>query len=265
MSDEKLVTFVDQGSLAGVIHVPDHRFHRCPLVIFCPGKNGERYETNRMVVKLARQLVNMGIIFFRFDYYGMGLSDGDYHEVTISSKVSNVRRASEYAQRLFGDRISDTVLLGFSDGARTALLAANQLENRHLILWSPIFFETGGNIPGGKRLRFQRHPSQGELVMSWHGLWVGINFYKDLAQLDLVAEAHAYRGKTLLVYGGRDLLLEEEMDVHGTDQYPFFKPTQDSWVVRLEEADHLYSSCALQHKVRFITSEWIKGLFSDGG
>src|SRR5690606_28605121 len=128
MPEERFIEFEDQGGkLAGILHLPESSTWPCPLVVYCPGNNGERLEVHRIAVKFARVLAERGIGFLRFDYYGLGLSDGHFFEMTTSTKVSNVLKACEFAKGMHEIAADQLLCLGFSDGARVALMASQRM------------------------------------------------------------------------------------------------------------------------------------------
>ncbi|WP_068776341.1 alpha/beta hydrolase [Paenibacillus sp. FJAT-26967] len=259
LENEEFVDLYDQGKLAGILHLPPKHLRPCPVVIYCPGKNGERYEVHRLAVKFARRLAERGIAFLRFDYYGIGLSDGNYYDMTTSGKVSNVEKAYEFVSRHPELDASRTVLLGFSDGARIALMSALRTRVRRTILWSPLFYEFGGNYPGGRHPRFTRHRNEpGKLVMPWAGLWVGMEFYRDLQSLDTETALKSYAGNSLLIYGDNDPLIQEEMSLSYTDQYAIYSGTDKNRVVEVPEAGHLFTSRPLEETLMEQTEAWLR-------
>lgn len=262
LSREVLIELHDQGKLAGVLHLPSPTFQPCPLVIYCPGKNGERYEVHRLAVKFARHLAAQGIAFLRFDYWGLGLSDGAYHEMTTSSKLSNVLTAYRYVQSLPQIRKDQLVYLGFSDGARIALMAANRSEVKRLLLWSPLFNEYAGNMPNRKPPRFIRHPLYPrQLVMAWAGLWVGFDFYLDLKGIDIDRELRAYRGESLIVYGDDDPLIEEEFAHMQPEQYQLYRQSARNRVRAVKGAGHLFTSLRYEQLLMAESTRWLKQSF----
>ncbi|WP_270166440.1 alpha/beta hydrolase [Paenibacillus sp. SYP-B4298] len=248
------------GRLAAVLHHPGASAEPPSLVIYCPGKNGERSDVHRLGVNFARRAAALGIAVLRFDYSGVGLSDGDYHEMTVSSKVSDTIAVYRYACGLPDLNTATTAFLGFSDGARTALLAANQTGVNRLILWSPLFQEWGGGYPQGRHPRFVRHPLHPLLpVMPWAGLWVGMPFYKDLQQLDLPEQMRSYNGTSIVIYGEEDPLVAEERIRMDTESLPLFDDDSDHRVCAIPQADHLFASiehgeCLLDHTLCWLRS-----------
>ncbi|SDZ37833.1 alpha/beta hydrolase [Bacillus sp. 166amftsu] len=259
---EKTVEFYDKGKIAGILHLPLNKKKKCPIVIYCPGKNGERYEVHRLAVKFARFLAKKGIAFFRFDYYGLGLSDGFFHEMTTSSKVSNVIKAVDFIKKSEYE-FSDISFLGFSDGARIAVMAANKCKINNIILWSPLFAEFSGNFPNGKRPRFVRHSQYKDyLVMPWAGLWVSLDFYRDLNDINIEKELKKYNGKSLILYGDDDPLIIEEFENLNTEQYEIYFNTNKNCVKKVKGAGHLFTSKKFEDVLMTNSYAWLKNLES---
>ncbi|WP_134682985.1 alpha/beta hydrolase [Brevibacillus migulae] len=251
------------GRLAGILHLPPPAMRPCPIVIYCPGKNGERYEVHRLAVKFARKLAKTGIAFLRFDYYGMGLSDGFYHEMTNSKKVANVLAAYQFIESHPDIIGTQTAFLGFSDGARIALMAANRTHVERLLLWSPLFYEWGGNFPNKKHPRFSRHPKHPDtLVMPWAGLWVGMDFYRDLQAIDIVGEMSAYRASSLLIYGDDDPLIAEEMEQLKTDLFSVYAGNETNSVKVVQGAGHLFTSRVFEEQLMDASAAWLISRFT---
>ncbi|UFJ42411.1 alpha/beta hydrolase [Brevibacillus humidisoli] len=263
MSREELIELYDQGKLAGVLHLPPAEMQPCPIVIYCPGKNGERYEVHRLAVKYARRLTARGIAFLRFDYYGLGLSDGEYHHMTTTTKLSNVLAAYRYVQTLPQILHDQVAFLGFSDGARIALMAANRSDVSRVVLWSPLFNEYAGNMPNRKLPRFNRHPLYPEfLVMPWAGLWVGMGFYQDLKGIDIDRELRTYRGESLIVYGDDDPLIEEEFSHMQVGDYRLYRHSAKNQLVVVPGAGHLFTSLPFEQRLMAESTHWLRKSFN---
>lgn len=262
MSQERLVELHDQGKLAGVLHLPPPTMRPCPIVIYCPGKNGERYEVHRLAVKFARRLASRGIAFLRFDYYGLGLSDGEYHQMTTTTKLSNVLSAYQYVRTLTEIRHHQIAYLGFSDGARIALMAANRSNVSKLVLWSPLLNEYAGNMPNRRQPRFHRHPLYPEyLVMPWAGLWVGMGFYQDLKGIDIEGELNRFQGESLIVYGDDDPLIEEEFSHIQVQNYALYQQSARNQLVVVKGAGHLFTSLLFEQRLMNESTRWLQKAF----
>lgn len=264
-SQEIVVTIEDQGKMLGVLHLPEKRSYPCPLIIYCPGMNGERFEVHRLAVKFARYLAEKGIAFLRFDYYGMGLSDGYYFQMTNSTKVSNILCAFDYVQNHFPEiDLHKCVLLGFSDGARIALAAALEKKLQHVIFWSPVLKEFQTENDSAKyKTRFKLHPKYKKVMKPWIGLWVGIDYFKDLKHFNFEQMIHAYHGKSLQIYGSDDPLAEESK-ILLEEIFKQNQRTQEHDVYSVEQAGHLFTSVKLERHLMDITYSWLHDKLLEG-
>lgn len=110
------------------------------LIIACYGFNGERSECHRMTIKFAKRLQQLDVAVLRFDYLGLGISDGEFHQATLSSKVDNLIAVLHIViEKMIN--VDNIALLGFSDGAVVALQALHHFKANAklngLLLWSP--------------------------------------------------------------------------------------------------------------------------------
>jgi len=69
---ERLIAFRNQGQrLYGMLHRPEG-VAIAPAVVLCHGFTGQRIESHRLFVKMARDLAAHGIAALRFDFRGSG-------------------------------------------------------------------------------------------------------------------------------------------------------------------------------------------------
>lgn len=76
--------------------------------------------------RIARALAEQGIGVLRFDFTGLGNSDGDFANSNFSSNVSDLVAAAEYLREHRG---APELLLGHSLGGAAVLAAAHQLPD----------------------------------------------------------------------------------------------------------------------------------------
>ncbi len=248
----------DQGSMAAVLHTPAQIDEPCPVVIFCPGKNGERSEVHRLAVRLAWLLSDAGFAMLRFDYYGSGLSEGSFYEMTPLTRVSNVKAVIRNVRERPEINRNQVILLGFSDGARVALGAACEMNIQKIILWSPVFFEPPGMLDNTKKIKFIRCPyDPNVLVTPWAGLWLGINFYKDLRDMTVEQLLVEYREESLVVYDDEDLLVETERELLRQIDCSLFKPSLQNEVEIIADGGHLFCSIEKANELLSVTLSWL--------
>ncbi|WP_347330384.1 bifunctional alpha/beta hydrolase/OsmC family protein [Marinimicrobium locisalis] len=75
--------------------------------------------------RIARSLADQGIAVLRFDFTGLGGSDGDFANTTFTSNVSDLESAAEFLGREYQ---APKLLIGHSLGGAAALVAAKRID-----------------------------------------------------------------------------------------------------------------------------------------
>ena len=126
------VTFLNRDGLRlfGIVHHPSvDRPRPVPVILLSPGIK-YRVAPHRLYVKLARHLASLGFIVLRFDFAGLGDSEGlvsetamaDFYGTVQSGRyVDDTCAAMDWMQREYS--ASKFILAGLCGGAITGLLA----------------------------------------------------------------------------------------------------------------------------------------------
>lgn len=123
-------------SLFGVLHEPARATH-LPAFVFCHPFGEEKLWAHRVFVSFARQLASGGHPVLRFDYMGSGDSDGSFSQSSMTTALSDVRRAMDEVRRR--TKVERVNLLGLRLGASIASLVAEATADiDRLVLWAPI-------------------------------------------------------------------------------------------------------------------------------
>lgn len=118
--EERVVTFACQGdSLYGVMHLPTTPGTRAVLVVV--GGPQYRAGSHRQFTLLARSLAMNGIAAMRFDYRGMGDSEGV--ERAFGDVEDDIKAAID-ALMVAMPGVREVVLWGLCDGASAAMMYA---------------------------------------------------------------------------------------------------------------------------------------------
>lgn len=130
----------DEKNILGILTRPEEKVVNFnPCVIFCHGYNGNRVEDNRLTVKLSRKLTEMGASSFRFDFLGAGVSDGFFHQWTLSDRVDQLINIQLHLKNHW--EFTHFYFVGLSDGCRVVLEASIKMDNVDGIsLFSPLLF-----------------------------------------------------------------------------------------------------------------------------
>lgn len=122
MNDRTLVSFSDgTHELKGSWHFPEE--DNPPLVILATGDgpNGSEGLTWKNITPM---LTGAGMAVFLFDFTGLGHSEGQRQELTLSLGIKNFSGVMSYVRRSDGFDRSRVGVLGASYGANIALLEA---------------------------------------------------------------------------------------------------------------------------------------------
>ncbi len=127
------VSFQSEGyKIAGMLHLPDQKNPPCVIAShgLLSSKDSEKY------VALGEQISKEGMAMFRFDFRGIGESEGSEEDNTISKKIADLGAAVDFMRSYpgLGNRIG---LLGSSLGGFLSLMRASMdKEIRAVVIWA---------------------------------------------------------------------------------------------------------------------------------
>ncbi|MBV7299494.1 bifunctional alpha/beta hydrolase/OsmC family protein [Enterovibrio paralichthyis] len=115
------VTFVSNGhELAGMLETPENSARGYALFAHCFTCGKDVAAASR----ISRALVNIGFAVFRFDFTGLGNSDGDFANTNFSSNVQDLVAAADFLRDNYE---APLLLIGHSLGGRAVISAARQI------------------------------------------------------------------------------------------------------------------------------------------
>ncbi len=141
---EEPVQFLSNGKrLYGILHIPDNSVSPSCVVIILVGGPQIRIGSHRLYVKLARFLSSHNITALRFDYEGMGDSDGDY--VGFEHAGPSIAAALDFLNKRFSKEVR-IVIWSLCDGASAGALYAGEKPRQidGLILCNPLVLTDEG-------------------------------------------------------------------------------------------------------------------------
>jgi exosortase A-associated hydrolase 1 len=134
---EKPVQFaLDDKRLYGILHLPASEQEIVKIVLMVIGGPQTRVGSHRLYVQLARMLCDEGVAVMRFDYEGMGDSEGEY--VGFEFAGPSLRAAIDF---LFNSlpSLQETIIWSLCDGATASAIYAPKDRERitAMILCNP--------------------------------------------------------------------------------------------------------------------------------
>lgn len=108
-------------SLSAKIDLPDGDTKACALFAHCFTCSKDL----KAVGNITKALAGIGIATFRFDFTGLGQSEGDFADTNFSSNVDDLVKAYEYMDQEFS---APSILIGHSLGGAAVLQASHKME-----------------------------------------------------------------------------------------------------------------------------------------
>ena len=182
---------------------------KLPLCIILHGFTGNKDE--RHLLAVSKMMNGLGMATLRFDFFGHGLSDGEFKYHTLDIWVSNVLAVFDYAKKM--GIFSEYVLCGHSQGGLTSILAGVKLQDElaYIIPMSPATILVWGAKEGillGNRFNPENVPEECEAKEGW----VLNKAYIYVAKaIDLKAQIAAFKKPVFIVTGTADKTVPYEM------------------------------------------------------
>jgi len=252
---ETPVLFECKGQqIVGMLHLPAGR-GRWPAALLLHGFTGNKSETHRMFVKLARQLVAEGIGVLRFDFRGSGDSDGEFEQMTIRSQIADAQEAVRFLARHKRINSKRLALVGFSLGGTIAahLVAREKQRVKALVLIAPVAEGTGIldelTTPDAVASLAQTG------VVDYFGNRVGVQFIRQFADMKPLQEVVKCQCPVLLIHGEKD----PTVPLEHTDMYERALAQANRTVKKMvvADADHTFNRLLWEQRVLAETVQWI--------
>lgn len=199
--------------------------------------------------RIAARLAAMGIAVLRFDFTGIGESDGDFAQTGFASNVKDLVAAAAY---LDSRNMAPGLLIGHSLGGAAVLGAARDISSARAVVIIGAPFEPG-HVTGNFANALGRIKAEGQAEVDLGGRPVRIG--RDL--VDEVAGEHlgpaiAGLGRALLVmHAPRDSIV----GVQNATQI-FMAAKHPKSFVTLDDADHLISRPADAEYAAGVIAAW---------
>jgi dipeptidyl aminopeptidase/acylaminoacyl peptidase len=142
METEKIVFESEGQKLSGILHLPDAKNPPCVIAShgLLSSKDSEKY------IALGERISKEGIAMLRFDFRGIGESEGGEEDNTISKKVVDLNAGIDFIRSYPGLR-SRIGLMGSSLGGFLSLIkASGNKEIKAVVTWAaPIHLDDLGS------------------------------------------------------------------------------------------------------------------------
>lgn len=222
--------FTGEGGhqLSAVLELPDGEPAAYALFAHCFTCGKDTLAAKRISVALAAR----GIAALRFDFTGLGSSEGDFANSTFSSNVADLVRAADHLRNA---RKAPSILIGHSLGGAAILAAAGQIPEARAVVAIAAPSDPA-HVAGLFKEHIDKIRTEGEVEVSLAGRPFRIRreFLDDVAEHELIKDVAGLHKALLVMHSPVD-------DTVGIDNATkiFAAAKHPKSFVSLDHADHL--------------------------
>jgi putative redox protein len=231
--------------LAALLDRPDGEIRAVALFAHCftCGKD------NRAARRIAEALGLGGIAVLRFDFTGLGMSEGEFANTTFSSNVDDLVAAADHLRRTLA---APAILIGHSLGGAAVLAAAHRIPEARAVVTIGAPFDPA-HVIGllGDRVHDIGDKQEVEVTLAGRPFKVRRSFLEDAKQQNLAERIGALHKALLIFHSPTD-------DIVGIDNASqiFLAAKHPKSFISLFGADHLLSRRSDDAYVANVITAW---------
>lgn len=230
MRSEKVSFEGSQGKLAARLDLPEGRPAAFALFAHCFTCSKDVFAASR----IAQGLAELGVATLRFDFTGLGASDGEFANTNFSSNIDDLLKAAAW----LGDtHEGPKILIGHSLGGSAVLAAAGRIESARVVatVGAPFEPEHVAHHFDDQRDEIEDN-GVAEVKIGGRPFRVKKQFLEDIAGHDQKARIAALKKPLLVFHSPIDDIVgvENAGNIFAAAKHP-------KSFVSLDKADHLLS------------------------
>ncbi|MEP2641502.1 bifunctional alpha/beta hydrolase/OsmC family protein [Roseobacter sp.] len=201
--------------------------------------------------RIAARLSSMGIAVLRFDFTGLGHSQGEFANTSFTSNVGDLIAANAY---LIERGMTPALLIGHSLGGAAVLKATAQLDNIAAVATLGAPFDPG-HVTHNFAKSLPEIMENGSAMVSLGGrdFRIGKTFVEDVAQETLSSSIGALNAALLVLHAPRD----EIVSIDNAGQI-FSAAKHPKSFVTLDTADHLVTRPEDAEYAADVIATWVR-------
>jgi uncharacterized OsmC-like protein/pimeloyl-ACP methyl ester carboxylesterase len=246
MRTERLEFTGSLGStLAGRLELPAHAPRAFALFAHCFTCGKDVLAASRV----ARALTDHGIAVLRFDFTGLGGSDGDFENTNFSSNVADLVEA---AAHLRDNYAAPSILIGHSLGGAAVIAAAEHLPQTRAVVTIGAPADTGHvqRLLVGSREEIEKE-GEAEVDLAGRSFRIRRQFLDDIAEQPQAERIENLDAALLVMHSPTDKVVDVDQA-----RRIFQRARHPKSFVALDGADHLLTRAADADFVAAMVSVW---------
>jgi len=232
-------------SLSGLLEMPSGAIKSYALFAHCFTCSKD----NPAAARIALALADRGIAVLRFDFTGLGNSQGDFSNTNFSSNLQDLLAAARYLEQHYA---APELLIGHSLGGAAVLAVAQDLPqvNAVITIGAPATAAHVKHLFADSYRELQNQPSV-QVELAGRSFKIQRQFIDDLEKYNSAAHIGALKKALLIFHSPVDKVvsIDEAGRIFAAAKHP-------KSFVSLDHADHLLSDPEDSHYVAEVLSAW---------
>ncbi len=200
---------------------------------------------------ISRALTLNGIAVLRFDFTGLGDSQGDFAESNFSTNVADIMAASKYLEE---NHSAPSILIGHSLGGAAAIYAAKKIDSIKAVctIGAPSEPQHVTHL-FGLSLETIEKDGEAEVTIGGRKFIIKRQFIEDIRAVDLEAITRDLKKAILILHSPQDNVVEIEnaAKIYHAAHHP-------KSFITLNNADHMLSNKDDAYYAAHVISSWVK-------
>lgn len=233
--------------MAGTIDMPDSPPVAYAMFAHC--FTGSRFTP--AAARISKTLTDFGIATLRFDFPGLGQSEGEFADTSFTSNVADIIAAYEWMRENYA---APQLLMGHSLGGAASLKAATQLRDLRAVatLGAP-FDPAHAVLHFADRIKDVDEQGAVTVVLGGRDIVISRAFLEDLADTNPEIYLPLLRKPLLLVHSP----IDETVGVDNA-QNIFLLTRYPKSLVSLDRADHLATRQGVAQRAGRLIGTWVE-------
>ena len=232
--------------LAAALDTPEGDIRAYALFAHCFTCGKDALAAKRIAVALAAK----GIAVLRFDFTGLGSSEGDFANSTFSSNVADLVRAADHLRET---RKAPAVLIGHSLGGAAILAAASRIPDARAVVTIAAPSDPA-HVTGlfADRIEDIRKNGESEVSLAGRPFRIKREFLDDIAEHSLMADVARLHKALLVMHAPTD----DTVSIDNATRI-FVAAKHPKSFVSLAGADHLLTQRSDAAYVADVIAAWV--------
>ena len=210
----------------------------------------------RAIVRISRTLARSGIAVLRFDFTGLGESEGDFGATHFSSNVADVLAAARFLEQNYA---APSLLIGHSLGGTAMLAAAGQISASKAVVTLASPYEPAHLFYhfAAARHELEQH-GEAEISVAGKSYRLGRGWLADIGKVRMEETIRNLQRALLILHAPGDAVVDVEnaSRIYRAARHP-------KSFISLDEADHLLSADADADYVGGLIVAWVEKYLHD--